>query len=88
MLDLIFLWWVQNAHLAMMDALMTLAARQTVGRVKMAAQAEQTGTGAPWENALLFWVNRVRRLCLSDFRGTFYPALFCLVVNSGCRTRE
>ncbi|TNN22997.1 hypothetical protein EYF80_066887 [Liparis tanakae] len=25
----------------------------------MAAQAEQAGAGAPWENALLFWVNRV-----------------------------
>lgn len=51
----------QNAHLAVMDALMTLAARDSVGQVKMAAEAEQMGAGAPWENALLFWVNRVRR---------------------------
>jgi len=42
-----------------MDSLMALAAREAVGRVKMAAQAEQAGAGAPWENALLFWVNRV-----------------------------
>ena len=45
----------------MMDALMTLAAKDTVSRVKMAAEVEQMGVGAPWENALLFWVNRVRR---------------------------
>lgn len=52
---------LQKAHLAMIDALMALAARQTVSQVKMAAEAEQMGAGAPWENALLFWVNRVRR---------------------------
>lgn len=51
---------MQKAHLALIDALMTLAAKETVGRVKMAAEAEQMGVGAPWENALLFWVNRVR----------------------------
>lgn len=58
---------MQKAHLAMMDTLMTLAARQTVSQVKMAAEAEQLGAGAPWENALLFWVNRVRRICFKDF---------------------
>lgn len=52
---------LQKAHLAVMDALMTLAAKENVGQVKMAAEAEQMGAGAPWENALLFWVNRVRR---------------------------
>lgn len=51
---------MQKAHLAMMDALMTLAAGHTLSQVKMAAEAEQTGAGAPWENALLFWVNRVK----------------------------
>lgn len=50
---------LQKAHLAVMDALMTLAAKEVVGQVKMAAEAEQIGAGAPWENALLFWVNRV-----------------------------
>lgn len=44
----------------MIDALMTLAAKERVGRVKIAVEAEQIGVGAPWENALLFWVNRVR----------------------------
>ena len=51
---------VQKAHLALMDALMSLAAKETVGRVKMAEEAGQMGAGEPWENALLFWVNRVR----------------------------
>nr|XP_046228843.1 calmodulin-regulated spectrin-associated protein 3-like [Scatophagus argus] len=50
-----------NVHLAMIDALMTLAAKETVGRVKMAAEAEQMGVGAPWENSLLFWVNRLNQ---------------------------
>lgn len=40
---------------------MSLAAKETVGRVKMATEAEQMGVGAPWENSLIFWVNRVRR---------------------------
>lgn len=51
---------MQKSHLALIDALMSLAAKETVGRVKMAVEAEQMGVGAPWENALLFWVNRVR----------------------------
>ncbi|XP_029353242.1 calmodulin-regulated spectrin-associated protein 3-like [Echeneis naucrates] len=50
-----------KSHLAMMDALMSLAAKETVGRVKMAAEAEQMGVGSPWENALLFWVNRLNQ---------------------------
>ncbi|XP_034392957.1 calmodulin-regulated spectrin-associated protein 3-like [Cyclopterus lumpus] len=50
-----------KAHLALMDSMMALAAREAVGRVKMAVQAEQTGAGAPWENALLFWVNRLNQ---------------------------
>ncbi|XP_024114971.1 calmodulin-regulated spectrin-associated protein 3 isoform X2 [Oryzias melastigma] len=48
-----------KAHLALVDSLMSLAAREMVERVKMAAEAEQIGVGAPWENALLFWVNRL-----------------------------
>ncbi|MEQ2266293.1 hypothetical protein XENORESO_015405 [Xenotaenia resolanae] len=47
-----------KAHLALIDSLMSLSARETIGQVKMAAEAEQIGVGAPWENALLFWVNR------------------------------
>lgn len=50
-----------KAHLGLIDALMALTARETVGRVKMAAEAEQMGAGAPWENALLFWVNRLNQ---------------------------
>ncbi|XP_056136188.1 calmodulin-regulated spectrin-associated protein 3 [Lampris incognitus] len=51
-----------KAHLALIDALMSLAAQETVGRVKMALEAEQMGAGAPWENALLFWVNRLNQM--------------------------
>ncbi|KAM9856414.1 calmodulin-regulated spectrin-associated protein 3-like [Aulostomus maculatus] len=50
-----------KAHLALIDALMSLAAKEIVGKVKMAAEAEQMGVGAPWENALLFWVNRLNQ---------------------------
>ncbi|XP_063736801.1 calmodulin-regulated spectrin-associated protein 3-like isoform X2 [Eleginops maclovinus] len=50
-----------KAHLALIDGLMSLAANEAVGRVKMAAEAELTGAGAPWENALLFWVNRLNQ---------------------------
>ncbi|CAJ1053881.1 calmodulin-regulated spectrin-associated protein 3-like isoform X3 [Xyrichtys novacula] len=50
-----------KAHLALIEALMTVAAKETVGQVKMAAEAEQMGVGAPWENALLFWVNRLNQ---------------------------
>ncbi|XP_038568763.1 calmodulin-regulated spectrin-associated protein 3-like isoform X1 [Micropterus salmoides] len=50
-----------KAHLALIDSLMTLAAKEAVGRVKMAPEAEQMGVGAPWENALLFWVNRLNQ---------------------------
>ncbi|XP_044043529.1 calmodulin-regulated spectrin-associated protein 3-like isoform X2 [Siniperca chuatsi] len=50
-----------KAHLALIDSLMTLAAKEVVGRVKIAMEAEQMGVGAPWENALLFWVNRLNQ---------------------------
>ncbi|XP_029949407.1 calmodulin-regulated spectrin-associated protein 3-like [Salarias fasciatus] len=50
-----------NAHLALMDSLMSLAAKETVGQVKMAAEAEQMGVLTPWENALFFWVNRLNQ---------------------------
>ncbi|XP_015238733.1 PREDICTED: calmodulin-regulated spectrin-associated protein 3-like isoform X2 [Cyprinodon variegatus] len=50
-----------KAHLALIDSLMSLSARETTGQVKMAAEAEQIGVGAPWENALLFWVNKLNQ---------------------------
>ncbi|XP_049577679.1 calmodulin-regulated spectrin-associated protein 3-like isoform X1 [Syngnathus scovelli] len=50
-----------KAHLALMDSMISLAAREIVDRVKMPAGAEQMGVGAPWENALLFWVNRLNQ---------------------------
>ncbi|KAM9792136.1 calmodulin-regulated spectrin-associated protein 3-like [Neosynchiropus ocellatus] len=50
-----------QSHLALIDAMMALAAQEVIGRVKIAAEAEQMGVGAPWENALLFWVNRLNQ---------------------------
>ncbi|XP_062866759.1 calmodulin-regulated spectrin-associated protein 3 [Trichomycterus rosablanca] len=48
-----------EAHLGLIDSLMSLAAMETVGRVKMAKEAEQCGGGAAWENSLLFWTNKL-----------------------------
>ncbi|XP_078131608.1 calmodulin-regulated spectrin-associated protein 3-like [Sander vitreus] len=59
--DLSFVPIKTKAHLALIDSLMTLVAKEAVGRVKMAVEAEQMGVGAPWENALLFWVNRLNQ---------------------------
>ncbi|XP_054897551.1 calmodulin-regulated spectrin-associated protein 3-like isoform X1 [Poeciliopsis prolifica] len=50
-----------KAHLALIDSLMSLSAKEATEQVKMAAEAEQIGVGAPWENALLFWVNRLNQ---------------------------
>ncbi|XP_030636188.1 calmodulin-regulated spectrin-associated protein 3 [Chanos chanos] len=50
-----------EAHLAVIDAMMSLAAMDTVGAVKMAKEAGQLGGGSSWENCLLFWVNKVNQ---------------------------
>ncbi|KAM4595651.1 calmodulin-regulated spectrin-associated protein 3-like isoform 1-T1 [Fundulus diaphanus] len=50
-----------KAHLALIESMMSLSAKETTGQVKMAAEAEQIGVGAPWENALLFWVNKLNQ---------------------------
>ncbi|XP_053472245.1 calmodulin-regulated spectrin-associated protein 3 isoform X2 [Ictalurus furcatus] len=50
-----------GAHLALIDSLMSLAAMETVGMVKMAKEAEQFGDGASWENSLLFWINKLNQ---------------------------
>ncbi|XP_049325362.1 calmodulin-regulated spectrin-associated protein 3 isoform X3 [Astyanax mexicanus] len=50
-----------DAHLALIDTLMTLAATETVGSIKMAKEADQFGEGASWENSLLFWINKLNQ---------------------------
>ena len=45
--------------MAVIESLMTLAATENVGAVKMAKEADQFGDGASWENSLLFWINKV-----------------------------
>ncbi|ROL54848.1 Calmodulin-regulated spectrin-associated protein 3 [Anabarilius grahami] len=48
-----------GAHLAVIDSLMSLSTMETVGRVKMSKETDQFGPGKSWENALLFWINKV-----------------------------
>ncbi|KAM9314968.1 calmodulin-regulated spectrin-associated protein 3-like [Pholidichthys leucotaenia] len=62
-----------KAHLALIDSLMSLAAKEMVGRVKMAVEAEQIGVGTPWENALLFWVNRLNQKLREKTEGEEVP---------------
>ncbi|KAJ8389086.1 hypothetical protein AAFF_G00122920 [Aldrovandia affinis] len=50
-----------SAHLAVIDALMSVGAMETVSAAKIPSGAEQLGGGAGWENALLYWVNRVNQ---------------------------
>ncbi|KAF5889780.1 calmodulin-regulated spectrin-associated protein 3-like isoform X1 [Clarias magur] len=50
-----------GAHLALIDSLMSLAAMETVGVVKMAKEAEQFGDETSWENSLLFWINKLNQ---------------------------
>ncbi|XP_060945554.1 calmodulin-regulated spectrin-associated protein 3 [Limanda limanda] len=46
-----------SAHLAVIDALMTAGAMETVAAVKTSGSAELLGGAASWEEALLHWVN-------------------------------
>uniref|UniRef100_A0A8B9H1H7 Calmodulin regulated spectrin-associated protein family, member 3 n=1 Tax=Astyanax mexicanus TaxID=7994 RepID=A0A8B9H1H7_ASTMX len=46
-----------SAHLALIDALMVVAAMETVSTVRANGGAEQFSGEASWENALLDWVN-------------------------------
>ncbi|XP_051759982.1 calmodulin-regulated spectrin-associated protein 3 isoform X1 [Ctenopharyngodon idella] len=50
-----------GAHLAVIDSLMSLSTMETVGRVKMSKETDQFGPGRSWENALLFWINKVNQ---------------------------
>ncbi|XP_051245228.1 calmodulin-regulated spectrin-associated protein 3 isoform X1 [Dicentrarchus labrax] len=46
-----------SAHLAVIDALMTVGAMETVTAVKTCGSAELLGGASNWEDALLQWVN-------------------------------
>ncbi|XP_035510982.1 calmodulin-regulated spectrin-associated protein 3 [Morone saxatilis] len=46
-----------SAHLAVIDALMTVGAMETVTAVKTCGSAELLGGASGWEDALLQWVN-------------------------------
>lgn len=51
---------MQSAHLAVIDALMTMGAMETVAAVKKQGAAELLGDAGCWDDALLHWVNQVR----------------------------
>ncbi|KAM8844955.1 calmodulin-regulated spectrin-associated protein 3 isoform 2-T2 [Spinachia spinachia] len=50
-----------SAHLAMMDALMTMGAMETVTVVRRCGSAELLGGASKWEDALLHWVNELNQ---------------------------
>lgn len=52
---------MQNAHLALIDSLMAVGAMETVSAVKTRGSSELLGGDRSWEDALLHWVNVVRR---------------------------
>lgn len=54
-----FLWFVQSAHLELIDALMAVGAMETVSTVLASGGSELLGTDATWDRALLYWVNTV-----------------------------
>lgn len=52
---------MQSAHLAVIDALMTVGAMETVTAVKTCGSTELLGGASSWKDALLHWVNMVRK---------------------------
>ncbi|TRY86175.1 hypothetical protein DNTS_030221, partial [Danionella cerebrum] len=48
-----------EAHLTLIDWLMTLITMETISGVKMAKEADQFSSKSRWENSLLFWINKV-----------------------------
>ncbi|XP_066516531.1 calmodulin-regulated spectrin-associated protein 3 [Hoplias malabaricus] len=80
-----------DAHLSVIDSLMTLAAMETVRVVKMAKEAEQFGDGASWENSLLFWINKLnlklRDSTEADAAQKSQPCTDLQPVQPSCPTR-
>lgn len=52
---------MQSAHLAVIDALMAVGAMEMVTAVKTRGSAELLGGACSWKDAVLHWVNVVRR---------------------------
>ncbi|KAI4896319.1 hypothetical protein NFI96_027692 [Prochilodus magdalenae] len=80
-----------GAHLAVIESLMTLAATENVGAVKMAKEADQFGDGASWENSLLFWINKLsqklRESTEADDAPKSQPCTDLQPVQPSCPTR-
>ncbi|KAM8823938.1 calmodulin-regulated spectrin-associated protein 3 isoform 1-T1 [Synchiropus picturatus] len=50
-----------SAHLAVMDALMAVGAMETVTMVKTCGSADLLGAETKWEDALLYWINKLNQ---------------------------
>ncbi|XP_037545020.1 calmodulin-regulated spectrin-associated protein 3 [Nematolebias whitei] len=59
-----------SAHLALIDALMTIGAMETVTAVKMCNSAELLGGAARWEDAVFHWVNVLNQKLRERTEGT------------------
>ncbi|CAL8273642.1 unnamed protein product [Lota lota] len=59
-----------SAHLALMDALMTVGAMETVATVKTRGAAELLGGGSSWHEPLLHWVDELNQKLRQMEEGT------------------
>lgn len=76
---------LQNSHLAVIDALMTVAAMETVAVARTGTSADLLGGGCSWEDALLHWVDVVRkshRACLNIVSVFSDHCFYCSHVES------
>ncbi|XP_073713075.1 calmodulin-regulated spectrin-associated protein 3 isoform X1 [Misgurnus anguillicaudatus] len=59
-----------SAHLELMDALMAVAAMETVSAVKASGGSELLRTDASWDSALLCWVNTLNQKLKEQYEGS------------------
>ncbi|XP_029106904.1 calmodulin-regulated spectrin-associated protein 3-like isoform X2 [Scleropages formosus] len=80
-----------GAHLAVIDALMSLGAMTTVSKVAMPAGLEQLGGRSDWENAVLYWINRLIQKLKENVEGEVVqrsqPSTDLQPVQPSCPTR-
>ncbi|XP_023651437.2 calmodulin-regulated spectrin-associated protein 3 isoform X2 [Paramormyrops kingsleyae] len=80
-----------SAHLALIDALMSVDAIATVSKVKMPAVVEQLWGRASWENGVLYWINRLIQKLRENTEGDTIqrpqPSTDLQPVQPSCPTR-
>ncbi|XP_034045361.1 calmodulin-regulated spectrin-associated protein 3 isoform X2 [Thalassophryne amazonica] len=59
-----------SAHLAVIDALMAVAAMETVAAVKTCGASELLGGASSWEDGVLHWVNLLNQKLKEHFEGS------------------